>query len=128
MNGTSPPRDRAAARERYTLTGPDGRPFGSPVPGQYGGNRATRVYGRLDCPAALRVLARGRYAANRVFFADEPAAIAAGYRPCARCLPGRYQAWKARQSQSSGEPAASSGTNRATASARSSHGAATGWL
>ena len=95
MNGTPPAHDRAAAPRYYTLTGPDGRSYLSPVPGQYGGHRATKVYGRLDCPAALRALARGRYAPHRVFFADEPAAIAAGYRPCAVCLPSRYQAWKA---------------------------------
>src|SRR3954471_20188204 len=39
-------------------------------------------------------IARGHYVRHRVFFADEPAAIAAGYRPCARCLPGRYAAWR----------------------------------
>lgn len=108
------------AAKQYTLTGPDGRPFPSPIPGQYGGNRATRVYGRLDCPAALRALARGGYARNRVFFADEPAAVAAGYRPCAVCLPSRYQAWKVRQNQPPNEPATRSGrTNRTmTAAAR----------
>ena len=100
MNGTPPAHDRTAAQQCYTLTGPDGRPYPSPVPGRYGGHRATKVYGRLDCPAALRALARGRYALNRVFFADEPAAIAAGYRPCASCLPGRYQAWKTARASS----------------------------
>jgi methylphosphotriester-DNA--protein-cysteine methyltransferase len=30
-----------------------------------------------------------------VFFADEATAVAAGYRPCAVCLPERYAAWKA---------------------------------
>jgi Metal binding domain of Ada len=98
VTGVPPAHDGPAAGEHYILTGPDGRPVPSPTPGQYGGNRATRVYGRLDCPAALRALARGQYAPNRVFFADELTAIAAGYRPCAVCLPGRYQAWKARQS------------------------------
>jgi methylphosphotriester-DNA--protein-cysteine methyltransferase len=33
---------------------------------------------------------------DRVFFADEQTAVAAGYRPCAACLPGVYAAWKAR--------------------------------
>jgi methylphosphotriester-DNA--protein-cysteine methyltransferase len=32
-----------------------------------------------------------------VFFADEPAAIAAGYRPCAVCLPAAYAAWAQRR-------------------------------
>jgi methylphosphotriester-DNA--protein-cysteine methyltransferase len=31
---------------------------------------------------------------HRVFFADEATAIAAGYRPCAVCLPERYALWK----------------------------------
>ncbi|MGW2512713.1 hypothetical protein ACWC0A_25645 [Streptomyces scopuliridis] len=42
--------------------------------------------GRLDCPSALRAIARGHYRRYRVFFADESAAVAAGYRPCAVCL------------------------------------------
>ena len=54
-----------------------------------------RIYGRLDCPSALRALAKGGYAANRVFFADEATAVAAGYRPCAKCLPAEYVRWKA---------------------------------
>ena len=64
------------------------------MPGSLGGNRSTRIYGRLDCPGAARVIARGGYVKNRVFFLDEPAAIAAGYRPCAVCLPDEYAAWK----------------------------------
>ena len=79
----------------YTLLGADRRPYRSAIPGQLGGHRRTRIYGRLDCPSARRALARGGYAAHRVFFADEPAAIAAGYRPCAVCLPAAYTAWKA---------------------------------
>jgi hypothetical protein len=35
------------------------------------------------------------YAKHRVFFADEEAAIAAGYRPCGRCMPEEYAVWKA---------------------------------
>ena len=77
----------------YTLLGADRRPYQSAVPGQFGGHRRSRIYGRLDCPSARRAIARGGYVAHRVFFADEPAAIAAGYRPCAVCLPGAYSAW-----------------------------------
>jgi methylphosphotriester-DNA--protein-cysteine methyltransferase len=62
--------------------------------GTLGGHRATRIYGRLDCPSALRAIERGGYVKHRVFFADEAEAIAAGYRPCARCLPDRYRDWK----------------------------------
>lgn len=49
----------------------------------------------MDCPAALRAIARGGYVAHRVFFPDEATAMAAGYRPCGTCLPERYRAWKA---------------------------------
>jgi methylphosphotriester-DNA--protein-cysteine methyltransferase len=65
--------------------------------GTLGGHRATRIYGRLDCPTALRAIERGGYVKQRVFFADEAAAVAAGYRPCARCLPDRYRKWKSAQ-------------------------------
>jgi hypothetical protein len=81
----------------YTLTGADGRPYRSPVPGTLGGHRRGRLYGRLDCPSALRVLARGGYVRQRVFFADEETAVAAGYRPCAVCLPAEYRAWRSGQ-------------------------------
>ncbi|MEE4494093.1 Ada metal-binding domain-containing protein [Streptomyces sp. BE230] len=78
----------------YVLTGPDGQSFLSTVPGTLGGHRRGRLYGRLDCPSALRAIARGHYVKYRVFFADEDAALEAGYRPCAVCLPGRYADWK----------------------------------
>jgi len=79
----------------WELIGSDGRPFASPAPGTLGGHRGTKVYGRLDCPTALRYLARGQYATHRVFFADAATAVAAGYRPCASCLPDEYRSWKA---------------------------------
>jgi methylphosphotriester-DNA--protein-cysteine methyltransferase len=65
------------------------------IRGTLGGHRKTRIYGRLDCPSALRAIARGGYVAHRVFFTDEAAAISVGYRPCARCMPERYKEWKA---------------------------------
>ena len=80
----------------YMLLSADGRPSPSATPGQLGGHRKSKIYGRLDCPAALRAIANGGYVTHRVFFADERTAIAAGYRPCAVCLPDAYQAWKAR--------------------------------
>ncbi|HKH93650.1 MAG TPA: Ada metal-binding domain-containing protein [Gemmatimonadaceae bacterium] len=78
---------------RYLLTRADGTTAPSAVAGRFGGNRASRIYGRLDCPSAIRALARG-YAKRRVFFADEATAIAAGYRPCAVCMPEAYRQWK----------------------------------
>jgi len=79
----------------WTLLGPDGRPYASATPGALGGHRRGRLYGRLDCRSALQAIARGDYVKHRVFFPDEAAAIAAGYRPCAVCMPERYAAWKA---------------------------------
>lgn len=83
-----------AAPAGYVLVGADGMPYRSPTPGTLGGHRRSRIYGRLDCPAARRALARGGYARHRVFFADEATARSAGYRPCAVCLPDAYRAWK----------------------------------
>jgi hypothetical protein len=38
----------------------------------FGGNTRMKIYGRLDCPSALRAIKRGpTYARSRVFFADE---------------------------------------------------------
>jgi hypothetical protein len=78
----------------WTLIGPDGASYQSDRPGTLGGHRRAKLYGRLDCRSALQALARGGYARDRVFFLDEHAAQAAGYRPCAVCLPDRYAAWK----------------------------------
>ncbi|MET0763885.1 MAG: Ada metal-binding domain-containing protein [Blastococcus sp.] len=78
----------------FRLIGPDGREHPSDRLGTVGGHRRSRIYGRLDCPSALRALARGGYRAHRVFFADEITAIQAGYRPCGACLPEQYRAWK----------------------------------
>jgi hypothetical protein len=78
----------------YRLLGSDGKTYESSAPGELGGNRKARIYGRLDCSAVNAALAKG-YTAHRVFFADETVAITAGYRPCGRCLRERYSLWKA---------------------------------
>jgi hypothetical protein len=78
----------------YKLLGPDGAIYLSHQPGLFGGHRRGRGYGRMDCRAALRAIAKGGYVQHRVFIADEATAIAAGYRPCAVCLPDRYALWK----------------------------------
>jgi hypothetical protein len=85
----------------YTLTGADGRPYASPTPGRWGGHRRDKIYGRLNCASALRAIAAGGYVADRVFFADEATAVAAGYRPCATCCRDRYREWKAGPTDSS---------------------------
>ena len=78
----------------YRLIGPDGTLYLSDTKGLFGGHSGSRGYGRMDCRAALRALAKGGYVRHRVFFADEVTAICAGYRPCAVCLPERYALWK----------------------------------
>jgi methylphosphotriester-DNA--protein-cysteine methyltransferase len=80
----------------YQLLGPDGRRYDSPTKGLFGGHKRARIYGRLDCPSALRAIKRGRtYQQHRVFFADEASALAAGFRPCARCMRDAYKMWRA---------------------------------
>lgn len=59
--------------KRYTLLGSDRRPYQSSTPGTLGGHRPRRLYGRLDCPAALRAIARGGYVKNRM--------VGSGMRP-----------------------------------------------
>lgn len=83
--------------KRWKVTAADGRIFDSPTPGQWGGHRGSRIYGRLDCRAALQAIARGGYVRQRVFFLYEEDARAAGYRPCAVCMPAAYAVWKSSQ-------------------------------
>jgi methylphosphotriester-DNA--protein-cysteine methyltransferase len=79
----------------YRLLGTDGRWYRSPAKGLFGGNARMKIYGRLDCPSALRAIKRGpTYARHRVFFADQESAVAAGFRPCAVCMRDAYNRWK----------------------------------
>ena len=81
--------------KKYELTGSDGKQYLSSTKGSFGGHKKHRLYGTLDCPSALLSLSkRGTYRKSRVFFASEEDAIAAGYRPCARCLKDKYKIWK----------------------------------
>ncbi|PUA79488.1 Ada metal-binding domain-containing protein [Nocardioides currus] len=80
--------------DRYTLLDAQRRPYSSATPGTWGGHRGSKIYGRLDCAASRRAIARGGYVKHRVFFADEQTAIAAGFRPCGTCCPEKYRAWK----------------------------------
>jgi methylphosphotriester-DNA--protein-cysteine methyltransferase len=73
----------------------NGKAFESDRPGTLGAHRRGKLYGRLDCRAAAQAISRSGYARHRVFFFDEATVIAAGYRPCAVCLPEKYAAWKA---------------------------------
>lgn len=81
----------------YKLIGSDGKEYLSYEKGSLGGNRRGKIYGRMDCPAALRALrhpAKDIYIKNRVFFKDEATAFAAGYRPCGTCMREHYKLWK----------------------------------
>ena len=81
----------------YKLIGADGKEYLSEEKGTLGGHRGQHLYGRLDCPSALRAIARptgGTYIKNRVFFKAEQTAYAAGYRPCAVCMREHYKLWK----------------------------------
>jgi methylphosphotriester-DNA--protein-cysteine methyltransferase len=84
----------------YKLLNKDGSTYESETKGTLGGFRRLKIYGRLDCPSALRYIAKGHYVKHRVFFADEHTAIAAGYRPCAKCMPEYYAKWKRRATTS----------------------------
>lgn len=81
-------------KKAFTLLGADMRPYQSDTPGIFGGYRRSKLYGRLDCPSALRAIAKGGYVKHRVFFADEQTALSMGFRPCAMCLPEKYARWK----------------------------------
>ncbi len=78
------------------MLGADGRAFESATKGLFGGNARIKIYGRLDCPSALRAIKNGpTYARHRVFFANEASAVAAGFRPCGVCMRAAYAKWKA---------------------------------
>jgi hypothetical protein len=81
-------------KKTYNLMDKNGNLYQSYVPGKFGGNRMSKIYGKLDCASAIRALAKGGYVNHRVFFADENTAIAAGYRPCGTCLRKQYIQWK----------------------------------
>lgn len=88
-----------SATQVYTLLNEYGKQYKSLIPGMIGGHRKLKIYGKLDCPSALRALAKGQYKKYRVFFKDEKTAVAAGYRPCAKCMPEEYKRWKNAQNK-----------------------------
>lgn len=72
----------------YKLINKDGEVYLSDTPGKLGGYKREKlkIYGRLDCPCALRWIAKGHYVKYRVFFASEEDAKEAGFRPCKICM------------------------------------------
>lgn len=81
----------------YKLIDKDGKQYSSNTAGTLRGHKKLKIYGRLDCPSALRHIAKGHYVEHRVFFVDEETAIAAGYRPCGVCMKEAYKKWKSQQ-------------------------------
>lgn len=80
--------------KEYLLINGNNEEYSSKEKGTLGGNKALKIYGKLDCASALYWISKGFYVNNRVFFASEADAISAGYRPCARCMKKEYQNWK----------------------------------
>ena len=83
--------------KQFKLIDCNGQEYLSDIPGTLGGNKKLKIYGRLDCPSAKKWIEKGYYISNRVFFENEDIAIAAGYRPCAKCMPDKYKEWKNNQ-------------------------------
>ena len=83
--------------KKYKLLGADGNIYLSDTPGEFGGNSKLKIYGKLDCWSALSAIKHhpGSYEKVRVFFADEKAALEAGYRPCGNCLRDKYKEYMA---------------------------------
>lgn len=86
-------------KKYYKLLNTEGKEYESEEKGLLGGHKKLKIYGRLDCRSALSYIAKGQYVKQRVFFADEETAVAAGYRPCAICMPEEYKVWKENQTK-----------------------------
>ena len=80
--------------KNYQLINKSNEQTTSKIPGTLGGNKRLKIYGRLDCPSALRHIKNGYYMNHRVFFEDKSTAIEAGYRPCGICMKKEYKKWK----------------------------------
>ncbi len=73
----------------------NGETYLSETKGTLGGyNGRDKIYGKLDCPSALKWIEKGFYTDKRVFFANEYDAIESGYRPCGVCEKEKYSQWK----------------------------------
>lgn len=90
----------------FRVLAADGRMVDSHVPATVAGHSRLRIFGRLDCSSARYHLSKGRYRKYRVFFQSLECAIVLGYRPCGRCLPDAYRAWRRDRTESERHPAA----------------------
>ena len=89
-----------SATKTYILLDGQGKEYESTAPGQLGGHKKLKIYGKLDCPSARRHIEKGEYVKYRVFFPDETTAIEAGYRPCGICMKDAYKKWKEEKNSS----------------------------
>ena len=80
----------------YFLTDRKEAQYLSERPGTLGGHDGLKIYGKLNCPSALKHIekAKEKYIRHRVFFENEETAVEAGYRPCAVRMPEEYRKWK----------------------------------
>lgn len=88
---------RARSAKTHTLIGADGKPHVSAEKGILGGRRGTKIFGRLDCPAALRAHCPRQVRQPPSLLRRLGNSHPSRYRPCAVCMPDAYQTWKARQ-------------------------------
>ncbi|WP_343069222.1 hypothetical protein [Lysinibacillus agricola] len=60
--------EKEISKKTYTLLNADLKIYQSDKPGSLGGHRRGKIYVKLDCPSALRAIAKGGYIKHRVFF------------------------------------------------------------
>lgn len=80
--------------KEYKLRDGNNKEYITKIPGTVGGNKKLKIYGKIDCPSALKYIEKGYYVNNRVFFDNIDTAKKAGYRPCAKCMKKEYIEWK----------------------------------
>lgn len=81
-------------KKNYKLRDSNNKEYISKIPGTIGGHKKLKIYGKFDCPSALKYIEKGQYINNRVFFENVDTAIKAGYRPCGKCMKKEYKEWK----------------------------------
>ena len=80
--------------KNYKLRDKNNKEYLSKIPGTIGGHKKLKIYGKLDCPSALKYIEKRQYINNRVFFENIDTAIEAGFRPCGKCMKKEYLEWK----------------------------------
>ncbi len=88
------------SNSEFSITDSNNQQFLSKIKGNWGGHKLLKIFGKLNCPSALYWIDKGHYTKHRVFFHNVKNAMQAGYRPCAKCLPEAYSAWKSKKPQS----------------------------